>query len=182
MRMGNDDVLRNVAANVRRARVNAGISQAALAERAGLSRRTIVNLEAGEANVSLSGLDRIAAALSTTFVTLVVPSDASSRALHEVAWRGERGGVATLLASIHTRAETQVWSWSLGPGERYEGEPDPSGWSEVVIVTSGRLRVELEDETLDVPAGEQVNYSSAQRYAYVASGDHPAQFFRFVLS
>lgn len=181
MRMQHDDVLRNVASNLRRIRTAAGMSQATLAERSGLSRRTIVGLEAGEANVSLSGLDQIAVALATTFVALVSPPDAGSRAINEVAWRGADGSVATLLASIPTRSETQVWEWTLAAGARYDARPDPEGWNEVVVVTAGRLRIDLASGPTRLGVGDQVNYSSAQEYAYAAEGDGPARFFRMVL-
>ncbi|MDQ5898241.1 MAG: hypothetical protein QG612_2327, partial [Pseudomonadota bacterium] len=58
-------VLAHVGANLRRLRAAAGLSQAALAAAADLSRRTLVGLEAGEANLSLAGLDRLARALGT---------------------------------------------------------------------------------------------------------------------
>lgn len=46
-----------------RLRLDAGLSQAALADASGVSRRTVIKLEAGEANISLTGLDRLAESL-----------------------------------------------------------------------------------------------------------------------
>ena len=55
-------VLEHVAENVRRLRTAAGLSQQALAETADVSRRMLVGIESGDANVSLNTLDRIAEA------------------------------------------------------------------------------------------------------------------------
>ena len=65
------DVLAFVAHNLRRLRRRSGLSQVALAQASGISRRMIVNLEGGETNISLSSLDRLAEALGASFVDLV---------------------------------------------------------------------------------------------------------------
>jgi transcriptional regulator with XRE-family HTH domain len=56
-------VLQHVSLNVRRLRNAADLSQTALAEKSGVSRRMLVAIEAGETNVSLATLDRVAEAL-----------------------------------------------------------------------------------------------------------------------
>uniref|UniRef100_UPI00259771CC helix-turn-helix transcriptional regulator n=1 Tax=uncultured Cobetia sp. TaxID=410706 RepID=UPI00259771CC len=54
------DVLVHVAANVRRLRLAAELSQQALADQAEISRRMLVNIEKGDVNVSLGMLDKLA--------------------------------------------------------------------------------------------------------------------------
>ena len=177
------DVLAHVGANVRRLRVAADLSQAALATDAGVSRRTIINLEAGEANVGLSALDDIAAALGATFVDLVAAPSAPRDAIDEVAWRGESAdSVGTLLGSAPATREAQLWTWTLGAGERYDADPDPAGWQEMILVTAGALRVERQDGTTTLTAGRHAIYSSAQTYAYVNDGAEPVRFVRVVVS
>lgn len=177
------DVLAHVGANLRRHRGAAGLSQAALAERSGVSRRTIIKLEAGEANISLSGLDRLAEALGVTFVDLVAAPAASHLDLHEVAWRGSSAdSVGVLRASVPARQEAQLWVWTLGAGDRYDAQPDPDGWHEMVLVTEGSVRIEQEGCHTDLEAGQHSVYSSAQQYAYVNTGTTTARFARIVVS
>jgi transcriptional regulator with XRE-family HTH domain len=183
MRNGGDlGVLAHVGGNLRRLRAASGLSQAALAERSGISRRTIIKLEAGDANISLSGLDRLADALNATFVDLVAAPAAPRGRIDEVAWRGEGGeSVAVLLASAPASTEAQLWTWTLSPGERYDAEPDPAGWHEMILVTDGGIRIEREDGHVDLDAGEHVAYSSAQRYSYLNARSTAARFVRVVL-
>ncbi|MGL3198811.1 MULTISPECIES: helix-turn-helix domain-containing protein [Curtobacterium] len=174
-------VLVHVGANLRRLRSGAGLSQAALAERSGVSRRTIINLEAGDANVGLTTLDQLAGALGSSFTDLVAAPSAPRASINAVAWRSGPG-TATLLGSAPARDEAQLWSWTLGPGQTYQAEPDPDGWSEMLVVTAGRLVVAQEDQTVELRRGDHAIYSSSQRYSYRNVGDEPAAFIRVVVS
>ncbi|MBP2298742.1 helix-turn-helix domain-containing protein [Azospirillum picis] len=175
-------MLAHVGANLRRLRQRAGLSQAALADASGISRRMIVNLEAGDTNVSLSSLDRLAEALGATFVEVVSDPAAESRRIEAVAWRGHGAeSKAVLLGSVPARSEAQLWHWSLGPGERYAAEPDPEGWSEMVFVMQGCLRIELAEGERLVKAGDFAIYGSSQPYAYVNAADMVTLFIRNVV-
>ena len=172
-----------VAQNLRRLRQRTGLSQVALAEASGISRRMIVNLEGGATNISLSSLDRIAEALGASFVDLVSDSEAHSRRIEAVAWRGaEPESEAVLLGSVPARSSAQLWNWTLGPGDRYTAEPDPEGWHEMTLVTEGRLLIDLAEGPIIVEAGGYAIYSSAQQYSYVNVGGGVTRFIRNVVA
>jgi transcriptional regulator with XRE-family HTH domain len=59
------------AANVRRARQQAGITQEALAHLAGLDRTYVGQVERGERNISISNIERLAKALGVDEVELM---------------------------------------------------------------------------------------------------------------
>lgn len=159
------------------------MSQTTLAELAGISRRTVISLEAGEANISLASLDRLADALGTTFTALVRDPGADRERDATLAWRGAHASSrAELLASVPAMSEAQLWTWSLGPGDRYDAEPDPPGWREMVVVTAGRLRIEREDAAVELGPGEFDAYPSDQVYAYVNLGDGVTTFVRNVVA
>ena len=75
-----------------------------------------------------------------------------------------------------------MWHWSLGPGERYDAEPDPAGWHEMIFVTEGTLRLELSGIAKDFPAGGFAIYDTDQPYAYLNTGDSVVRFVRNVVS
>ncbi|MFD3444457.1 helix-turn-helix domain-containing protein [Microbacteriaceae bacterium 4G12] len=180
---GTPGVLAHVGGNVRRYRAEAGLSQVALADRSGVSRRTILKLEAGEANISLTGLDHLADALGVTFVDLVAAPTARRADINELAWQGSRPeSVAMLLASVPAASEAQLWTWTLAPGDRYDAEPDPAGWSEMILVTGGSLRIEQHSGTTELEVGDHLAFPTAQRYGYVNPGDTTARFVRVVVS
>ena len=177
------DVLAFVGENLRRLRHRSGLSQAALAQASGISRRMIVDLEGGDTNISLSSLDRLAEALGATFVEIVSDPNAHSRRIDAVAWRGQAAeSQGVLLGSVPARREAQLWSWSLAEGERYDAEPDPEGWHEMVVVVEGCLRIELQEGPVTVRAGDYVIYSSAQPYAYSNAFAGVTRFIRNVVA
>src|SRR5829696_1553564 len=138
------DVLGHVAGNVRRLRQERGLSQQGLAELSGISRRMIAAVEGDEANVSLSSLDRLAAALDVSFAEIVRPPDAAdSRRILGLAWRGASpDSQAVLLGTAPATREAELWLWSLGEGERYPSEADSGNWHEMLLVIEGVLIIE----------------------------------------
>lgn len=176
-------VLAHVGENVRRLRAETGLSQAALADRSGISRRTVIKLEAGEANISLTGLDQLAGALGATFVDLVAAPSAPRASIDAVVWRGSAPeSIATLLASVPASADAQLWMWALGPGDRYEANPDPEGWSEMILVVEGSVVVVTEAGPTELWTGDHLAFPTAQRYSYRNPGSTPARFIRVVVS
>ena len=122
---GRPDVLVHVAANVRRLRLAAELSQQALADQAEISRRMLVNIEKGDVNVSLGTLDKLAEALGVLFYALVQPPESEDSArINEVAWVGQAPeSRAVLLASKPATQEVELWDWTLAPGEHYDSAP-----------------------------------------------------------
>ena len=172
-------VLEHVSGNVRRLRLQAGLSQEALARAASVSRRMLVGIESGDVNVSLSTLDRIAAALGVLFPDLVQAPATDRSRINAV---GHHPEPRHPLASAPARREVELWAWSLGPGERYVSEPDAAGWREMVLVIEGRLRLELADGERRIEAGDFHAFASDQPYAYVNDGDEVVRFTRNVVS
>lgn len=177
----NAEVLRHLATNLRRLRQGLGLSQIALAEASGLSRRLIVDIEAGQANVSLGNLDRLARSLGVGFTDLVAAPDTPLTAIAETAWQGADGSRAALLGQSPAREAVELWHWRLAAGDSYQAEPDPSGWQEMIFVTKGHLRLQTEGEMRQLAAGEFAIFPSDQRYGYHNDSAEQVEFLRNVV-
>lgn len=177
------DVLGHVGENVRRVRGARGLSQTELASRSGISRRMIGAIEGDDANVSLSTLDRLAAALEVSLTELVRPPEArDNRRIEAVGWRGahaESAGV--LLGSAPATREAELWLWSLGEGERYPSEADSQNWHEMLTVIEGVLVIEAAEETHVLKAGDFLIFSSALPYVFANGGERTVRFIRNVV-
>ena len=177
------DVLVHVAANVRRLRRRAKLSQQALADAANVSRRMLVNIEKGDVNVSLNTLDRLGEALNVLFYTLVAPPDTGdSTHINERVWAGIRpGSEARILASKAARHEVELWSWCLAPGEVYVSEPEPDGWHNMLYVTEGELTLTVDDALLHVAAGDFHVFASSLPHGFRNDTEQPVRFLRNIV-
>ncbi len=176
-------MLQHVSLNVRRLRHAADLSQTALADKSGVSRRMLVAIEAGEKNVSLATLDRIADALEVAFSDLIqAPDERDPSRINEVAWAGTQpGSKAVLLAKAVARREVELWEFMLAPGEVYHSQADPEGWSEQVYVIEGNLTVGLDEGMKQVGAGEFLMFPSNQPHSYGNEGEVQLRFVRNVV-
>ncbi len=179
---GTMSVLVHVAENVRRHRQAAELSQQALADAAGVSRRMLVGIESGEANVSLNVLDRIAEALGVRFADLVqAPSGTRSR-IQAVAWRGQHpDSSGVLLASQASNDEIELWAWTLMPGDGYHSAANPVGWHEMIYVIEGELTLRTGNGSDTIAATDFRVYPSDQDVEYRNEGQAVVRFVRNVI-
>lgn len=175
-------VLEHVAGNVRGLRQQRGLSQEALATASGVSRRMIINIETGDANVSLATLDRLAAALGVRFSDLVraaVPPDPAR--IDAIAWAGENPeSRGTLLSSFPAHQESELWHWSLAPGDDYDAACCYPGWNETVYVVEGMLDIAFAHGRVSVAAGDFHAFPCDQQRRYVNAGSTRVRFIRAI--
>lgn len=174
-------VLGHLAANLKRLRQHAGFSQDRLAQASGVSRRMLVAIEAGDSNVSLSTLDRIAAALGVLLPDLIVDREAVAHS-PVLAWQGkDLDSQAHLLQSAPASRLAELWQWSLAPGERYHSAAAPGEWREMVFVIDGVLTIALPGETITLAAGQSHAYRADGAFDFVNEGEGPLRFLRNVV-
>lgn len=170
-----------VGGRIRELRKQQGWSVQQLADASALSRRMLTQIELGQANPSLATVDRVAHALGSDFAALALPSrdPGGDGTQGTLTWQGPGGSRALLLGATHDpRAE--LWRWTLGPGVRYDAEPDHPGAQEIHHVLSGRLTLVLEERQLSVSAGQSAIIASDQQYAYLNEASEPVVFIRVV--
>lgn len=176
-----------VGRRVREARVSRGWTLDQLAEHSGVSRRMIVNVEAGASNASIATLLRLATSLKVGLADLVAESQrgqslvVTPAAQLEPLWHGECGGFAVLVASAGTPDMLELWDWTLEPGETFESEPHRAGTRELLHVRSGQLVVTVDDEARSMRAGDGASLAADVRHSYACEGRRPTRFSMTVL-
>lgn len=181
-------VIHNIAANLRRIRQQRGLTQDALAQSAGVSRRMLVNIEAHESNVSFATLDRLANALSLSFAELVRPASVEEKSERPLSrplrvWQDEHSDShGTLLESVRFAGQcVELWHWQLAPGVTYEAEPDPPGSQEMLYIISGELVLTLDGLLRPLVTGTSIAFASDQPYRFHNSGPFMLRFSKNVL-
>ena len=129
-------------------------------------------------------LGRIALAFGISFTDVVMdtgPEQVGASPDHRIqVWHGTCPGTrVALLGSFVGQRMTDVFEWTLAPGDRYAAEPDQKDTKELAYVVKGSLTLEHEDGTRKLKAGDSIVFPSDRQYAFVNGG---ASLLRFILS
>jgi transcriptional regulator with XRE-family HTH domain len=176
-----------VAARIFELRKSKGLSFDALAQKAGVAKGTLVQIEQQRGNPSISTLCRLAAALDVSVADLVAPTEATMRAVTLIGrddarllWAGPFGGTATLLAGTQGPDMLEIWNWVLMPGESFEATEHGAGTRELIHVTEGMLALTVDSATHLVAAGGSAIALTDRPHAYANPGKEPLRFTMIV--
>lgn len=170
-----------VGERVRTGRTAHGWTLDAMAERSGVSRRMVVNVEQGATNASIATLLRLSTALGVSLASLVDVSPQSAMSVrrsneHQVFWHGEQGGKGLLVSSTDPPNVVELWDWSLGPGDTYVSEAHSSGTQELLHVLSGSVSMTVGDEAVELGAGDALWFSGDLPHTYANRKSRTTRF------
>ncbi|MGI5479494.1 helix-turn-helix domain-containing protein [Streptomyces lavendofoliae] len=167
--------LRTLAHNVRAARVRAGLSLDELGRRAKVSKGALVGLEKAQGNPNFATLVRLADTLGVS-VSVLMEGRPEERVRVVGAgavmplWKGERGSEARLMLTTSGPAATEVWRWTLEPGEEYPSHPHQAGVTETVSVTAGEMVLVVDGAEHPVRAGQTAAFDGDTSHTYRGAG------------
>jgi transcriptional regulator with XRE-family HTH domain len=159
-----------------------GLSMDSLAQRAGVSKGTLVQIEQGRGNPAIATLCRLAAALDLSVADLVAPPEATQPVTilrppaQRRLWTGPQGGSALLLAGTTGPDMLEIWHWVLMPGERFTSEGHGHGTRELLHVTEGTLSLEIAGTRHVLTAGDSAVAQTDRPHAYANTGTAPSRF------
>jgi transcriptional regulator with XRE-family HTH domain len=184
-RAGADSVARAIGGRVRQGRNSRGWTLDQLAERSGVSRRMLVSIEQGSANPSIATLLLISDALGIGLPALVDMGDPPGLRVTRdgtapVLWRGKRGGQAVLVAGTKPPDVTELWDWTLGPGESHSSPAHAAGTRELLLVLDGQVELRAGQHAEVLATGDSASFAGDQPHGYVNPGS--ARAARFALT
>lgn len=173
--MSEREALRTLAGNVRAARARARLSLDELGRRARVSKGALVALENAQGNPNFATLIRLADALGVSVSALTqAPPSGRVRVVSADSvtplWQGPHGGEARLMLTTGGPAPTEIWRWTLEPGEEYLSHPHPAGVVETVSVTAGRMTLLVDGAEHPIEAGQTATFDADAAHTYRGSG------------
>ncbi len=180
-----EDTLSALAATVRGARERKRWTLATLADRSGLSKGMLLQIESGRTNPSIGTLIRIANAFGVGVWELFAsPADAVKLASPSEAltlWRSSKGGSAVLLVGAASPQPIELWQWRLAPGDVYKADAHLATTVEVIHVQQGTLSLVVGKRKLAIAAGASAVARMDQRHQYRNEGRSWARFTMVVI-
>jgi transcriptional regulator with XRE-family HTH domain len=154
--------LEAIAFSLRRERERAGLSLSELAKRAGIAKSTLSQLESASGNPSVETLWALSVTLDVPFARLVEPVRPKVQIIRKgegPAVFSERANyIATVLSACPPNARRDLYMITAEPGSVRESEPHMPGVVEHVVLCSGRARLGLTDDPVEVGPGDYVAY------------------------
>jgi transcriptional regulator with XRE-family HTH domain len=180
-RAGANSISQAIGGRVRQGRGSRGWTLDQLAERSGVSRRMLVSIEQGSANPSIATLLRISDALGIGLPALVDMDRSTTLRVTRadtapVLWRGKAGGQAVLVAGTDPPDVTELWDWTLGPGERHSSEAHTAGTRELLLVLNGRLDLTVGQRAEVLATGDSASFAGDLPHEYGNTGPATARF------
>ena len=110
--LSDEAILQELGARLTRARIEHNLTQAALAEQAGVSKRTVERLESGEVATQLSGFLRVCRALGLLERFEALLPEPAPSPMAQLKQQGRKRQRATGKRAV-TR-EPKKWTWEIG--------------------------------------------------------------------
>jgi transcriptional regulator with XRE-family HTH domain len=159
-----------VGANLRRLRGAAGLSLAALAERSGVAKGTVSELERGQGNPTVETLFALAYALDATLADLVddpgVPAPRVVRAVERPFLPGRPLDARLLHRSQQQRIVHEVYELVVHPGAAQHAEAHRPGTREHLYVIEGDLTGGPRSQPVELGASDYATYAADVPHLY----------------
>jgi rhodanese-related sulfurtransferase/transcriptional regulator with XRE-family HTH domain len=161
-----------VGKNLRALRAERGWTLDQLAGRSGVSRQSLGQIELGRLVPSLGTVWRIARAFDVPFSTLLArPSSDATTVLRQ---RSAKRIVSTdgrfssrALFPPDDRGEVEFYELWLAPRGREDAEAHAPGTRENLVVTAGRLVLEIDKQSYELAKGDAIVFSADVPHSYI---------------
>lgn len=171
-----------VGGNLRRLRMRRGLSLEKLAQKSGVSRAMLGQIELGQSAPTINVLWKIARALDVTFATLIQAREAGGTTVLKKA-------TAKVLASQDGRFSSRAlfpfdgprraefYELRLAPKATEEAEAHAPGTVENLVVADGQLELVVGKETHRLETGDAILFEADVAHSYVNVGARECVMF-----
>lgn len=161
-----------IAHALRRERARVGLSLSEVAKRAGIAKSTLSQLESASGNPSVETLWALSVALDVPFSRLVDPPRPRVQVIRAgegpAVYSEKASYIATLLASCPPNARRDIYLITAEPGAARESDPHMPGVVEHVVLVSGRGRIGLTQDPVELAPGDYVAYPGDAEHIFQA--------------
>lgn len=168
---GTKEISDVVADNLKRHRAERGLSLSDLSTRSGVSRAMIHQIERRQSAPTINVVWKLATALDLPFSGLLEhPTDKGPRILRaDKSWslRSDDGRfVSRALFPLDEPRTAELYELTLLPGAEEIAEPHAEGTRENIAVAEGRLRLQVDGDSLELGPGDAIVFTADVPHAY----------------
>jgi transcriptional regulator with XRE-family HTH domain len=177
-----EDLAPAVGVNLRRLRIKRGLSLARLAERSGVSRAMLSQIELGRSAPTITLLWKVARALDVTFSALIArPALVAPRVLTATAAKlltnQERTFTSRALFPVGEPRRTEFYELRLRSGGEEIAHPHPPGTVENLVVAVGSAELTVGTTIYRLQNGDAILFAADVDHAYRNRGNVSAVMY-----
>jgi XRE family transcriptional regulator, regulator of sulfur utilization len=178
--VGAAELAARVAGNLREHRRRRDMSLDQLAQRTGVSRAGLSQIETRKTNPSIGVLWKIASGLGIPFSELIGEGQHAVSVLRrdeaQVLRSTDRKFESRPLMPASGNNQIEVYELRLAARARHASEPHGPGTRELVIVLSGSLRMVVGEYAEDLAAGDSMLFNANSQHAYENNGNSEGRY------
>ena len=178
--MGAAELARHVAESLRHHRKTQQLSLDELAQKSGVSRAALSQIEGARTNPTLAVLWKIAVGLGMPFQQLLGASVGAGpkllRAGDSSPLRSANGQMESrLLSPGGAPPGMEVYELRIVPKGSYQSEPHSKGTTETLVVMTGALKMTVGDESFELATGDTIFFNADVPHVYESRSSHPTR-------
>jgi transcriptional regulator with XRE-family HTH domain len=182
---GAAELTARVAANLREQRRRRDMSLDQLAQRTGVSRAGLSQIETCKTNPSIGVLWKIASGLGIPFAELIGDGQQAVSVLRradvQVLRSTDRKFESRPLMPAGGVHQLEVYELRLAARSHHESEPHGAGTRELVIVLQGVLRMVVGDRSEELAAGDSMLFNANSPHVYENPGNSEARYHDLII-
>ncbi|HTV24751.1 MAG TPA: XRE family transcriptional regulator [Polyangiaceae bacterium] len=177
---GAAELARHVAESLRHHRKIQQLSLDDLAQKSGVSRAALSQIEGARTNPTLAVLWKIAVGLGMPFQQLLGTQSGTGpkilRAGDSSPLRSANGQMESrLLSPGGAPPGLEVYELRLAPRGSHQSEPHSKGTTETLVVLTGALRMTVGDESYELATGDTIFFNADVPHTYESRSSHPTR-------
>lgn len=174
-----------VGRNLKRFRGERGLSLEALARASGVSRAMLGQIELGQSTPTINVVWKIARALDVPFSALISSETSPAawflpKAKARMLTSKDGAFVSRALFPMDRPRNVEFYELALAPGGREIAEPHPPGTTENLVVSEGRLALEIDGDRRLLEAGDAIFFEADVPHTY-ENVDHDRRTVMFLV-
>lgn len=156
--------------NLRRLRVARQLSLGQLSARCGVSKIVLSQMERGESNPTINTIWKIAAGLNVRYTELMDLHEPDFKVIRKANVMVQAENDCSYKSYSYYSASPErsfdLFGIELGPQASYASSGHPSGTEEYVMLTSGRLEIEIDGITYCLEEGDAFSFRGEKPHRY----------------
>lgn len=165
---------KNIAVNLKRIRKSKNMSLDMLAEKTGVSKSMLGQIERGESNPTVATIAKIVDGIRVPFEELIYPKTEAVVIIDNEklpVYKAEEGAYQVRSIFPYDRHRSfEVYETTIEPGEECDNFLTEESTCEYIMVVQGRLTLETEEETYEVSQNHAVKLDAGNGHRYLNKG------------